>query len=172
MRYRRTRIEGATYFFTVVTYNRRPLFRDPGLVVILEEAINRIRDRHPFEIEAHVTLPEHLHALWALPEGDANYSTRWRLIKEAVTRACASQTDERAGPIWQPRFWEHVIRDERDFVRHLDYIHLNPVHHGLVAKPSDWPYSTFLKWMARGVYDVEWGANEKPELPDWALKHE
>lgn len=183
MRYRRVRVEGATYFFTVVTHGRRRIFADAATVALLESAIAKIRVRHPFDLVAQVVLPDHLHTLWTLPEHDANFfSTRWRLIKEAFTRAYVKRCDvpepraerrsrgERA--VWQHRFWEHVIRDEQDFGVHLDYIHLNPVHHGFVAAPREWPHSTFGDWVARGVYELTWGSNEMPELPAWAMQHE
>jgi REP-associated tyrosine transposase len=177
MRYRRTRIPGATCFFTLVTHRRRALFRAPEAVVTLEEATAAVRARHPFEIEAQVILPDHLHALWTLPEGDADYSTRWRLIKSRFTRAYghlangSARSDSRRAKgeqsVWQRRFWEHVIRNGHDFNTHLDYIHYNPVAHGLVAAPSDWPHSTFAKWVALGAYEPDWGSDEMPKLPDW-----
>ena len=182
MRYRRVLLGGATYFFTVVTHERYPLFSDPKAVQLLTDAISKVRDRHPFDIEAQIVLPDHLHALWTLPEGDAKYATRWRLIKEAFTRAfCQSkilpgrtETARARGeqPVWQRRFWEHLIRDERDFTAHLDYIHLNPVQHGFVSAPGDWPHSTFSQWVERGVYVPTWGSGEMPELPEWAKRHE
>lgn len=181
MRYRRVTIQGASYFFTVVTHERQPLFRDPQSVQLLANAIAKIRDRHPFAIEAQVVLPDHLHAIWTLPDGDANYATRWRLIKEAFTRAYCkrfespprTETARTRGEqtVWQRRFWEHTIRDEHDFVEHVDYIHYNPVRHGLVAAPRDWLHSTFGQWVDRGVYDPTWDSGEMPELPDWAKRH-
>ena len=182
MHYRRFRIEGATYFFTVVTHERRLLFNEPQALRMLADATARVRDRHPFEIVAQVVLPDHLHAIWTLPEGDASYATRWRLIKEGFTRAhCGvhgsperTEVQRARGeqPVWQRRFWEHTIRDERDFEAHLDYIHLNPVMHGLVTAPKDWPNSTFADWVERGVYSPTWGSNEKPRFPGWEKSYE
>ena len=182
MRYRRVVIEGATYFFTVVTHQRKPLFGGAGAVPLLESAIAKIRLRWPFEIDAQVILPDHLHAIWSLPEADANYATRWRLIKEEFTReflkrnAARDRTEASRARgeqlIWQRRFWEHTIRDETDFARHLDYVHLNPVHHGLAPAPRDWPHSTFKSWVDKGFYDLSWGSNQVPELPDWARPFE
>ncbi|MEQ1695972.1 MAG: transposase [Hyphomicrobiaceae bacterium] len=182
MRYRRLRIEGASYFFTVVTHERQRLFSGPTAVELLTGAIAKVRFRHPFEIEAQVVLPDHLHAIWTLPEGDANYAKRWRLIKEAFTRAYCLEfgkplrtpTARIRGeqPIWQRRFWEHTIRDDRDFAVHADYIHYNPVRHGLVDTPSDWPHSSFGEWVERGVYDLAWGTIEAPALPDWVKQGE
>ena len=182
MRYRRAKVEGASYFFTVVTGERRPLFRDAEMVAMLETAIARVAARHPFEVVAQVVLPDHVHAIWQLPDGDAGYSTRWRLVKEAFTKTCAkrfgrvdageTRTARGEQGLWQRRFWEHLIRDERDFAAHLDYIHLNPVHHGYVTAPRDWPHSTFQKWVQRGTYEENWGSGEMPALPDWASKCE
>ena len=140
-------------------------------------AVDKVRSRHPFEIDAYVVLPDHLHALWTLPDGDASFSTRWRLIKEAFTRAyikthevphpSASRRFKGEQSIWQRRFWEHAIRDDADFAAHLDYIHINPVRHGLVTAARDWPYSTFADWVARGNYDAWWGSEDMPPLPEW-----
>ena len=122
-------------------------------------------------------LPDHVHMLCTLPEGDADYPARLRLIKSAFTRSFAAK-DASADPspsraakgeraVWQRRYWEHTIRDEGDFRAHLDYIHINPVKHGLVASPRDWPHSTFQQWVDRGAYDPWWGADEMPPLPAW-----
>ena len=182
MHYRRLRIEGATYFFTAVTHQRQQLFSDPQVVCLLNIAIEKIRSHHPFEIEAQVILPDHLHALWKMPGHDSNYAMRWRLIKESFTRAyvknfgAPDRTEvERARgeqTVWQRRFWEHLIRDERDFAAHLDYIHVNPVKHGLVSAPRDWSHPTFQTWVERGVYEPGWGSDANPELPEWAKRHE
>ena len=182
MRYRRVVIEGACYFFTVVTHQRQRHFSEPRAVQLLADAITKVRDRHPFEIEAQVVLPDHLHALWTLPDGDANYAKRWRLIKETFTRSyCKSSGSPRRTelqrargeqPVWQRRFWEHLIRDERDFAAHLDYIHYNPVKHGLVSAPRDWPHSTFSMWVEHGAYEPAWGASDAPELPEWAKRYD
>jgi putative transposase len=182
MRYRRVRVEGGTYFFTVVTHQRKPIFRNQEEIAFLAEAIDKIRARHPFEVDAQVILPDHLHTLWTLPEGDANFSKRWQLIKEAFTRSyvkrqltpeqAEGRRDRGSQPVWQNRFWEHLVRDERDFSTHLDYIHLNPVQHGFVKSPCDWPHSTFQKWVERGIYEPNWGSDTLPELPAWAKRLE
>jgi putative transposase len=178
LRYRRVKREGATYFFTVVTHRRRPLFNNRQTVDWLQAAIQATRSRHPFEVDAQVILPDHLHCLWTLPAADANYSTRWRLIKEAFTRTYIKHCgipepegiDRNRGEqaVWQRRFWEHTISDESDFAKHLDYIHLNPVQHGLVRSPGDWPYSTYQSCVDQGIYEAGWGADTLPELPDRA----
>jgi putative transposase len=177
VRYRRVNAAGATFFFTLVTELRRPLFQEPDAVGLFLGAVEKVRSRHPFEIDAYVVLPDHLHVLWTLPEGDANFSTRWRLIKEAFTRVyikthelphrSESRRSKGEQAVWQRRFWEHAIRNEADFNAHLDYIHINPVKHGLVTAARDWPHSTFLDWVARGGYDEWWGSDGMPPLPDW-----
>jgi len=182
MRYRRARIAGASYFFTVVTHGRRPIFGNAEAVALFEAGIRRIKDRHPFEVDAFVILPDHIHTIWTLPEGEADFSMRWRLVKEAFTKPfvrihapterSASRRAKSEQAIWQRRFWEHVIRDETDFGVHVDYIHYNPVRHGLVKAARDWPYSSFPAWVDRGIYEPHWGSDELPPLPDWALQGE
>lgn len=177
MRYRRASVPGASYFFTLITYRRRPLFSDQSNVERWHRAVAKVQGTRPFVVEAEVVLPDHLHLIWTLPEDDADYATRIRLIKAAFTKMAFScvedgtSNESRASKgereVWQRRYWEHVIRDERDFQAHLDYIHANPVQHGLVARPSDWPYSTFGIWLERGAYEPWWGADEMPPLPDW-----
>lgn len=167
-RYRRTRVPGGCYFFTVVTERRQPILTCPDTRQALREAIVEVRDHLPFRIDGWVLLPDHLHAIWTLPDGDADYSTRWRLIKRGVTRRCGAaylqnalltprRQAKRCATIWQHRFWEHMIRDEQDFRRHLDYLHINPVKHGLVRRVSDWPWSTFHRHVIQGTYPHDWG---------------
>jgi putative transposase len=169
MEYRRAKSPGSSYFFTLVTHNRRPILCEPENINLLRDSFKRVIQQHPFAIDAIVILPEHLHCLWTLPPGDADFSTRWRLIKSWFSRRCDSQyqgkvsasrrsKNERA--IWQRRFWEHLIRDEQDFNLHVDYIHYNPVKHGLVFSPKDWQYSSFDRYVQRGVYDFDWGSSE------------
>jgi putative transposase len=178
MRYRRLHIEGACYFFTVVTAARRSLFEDANAVGLYQSALDFVRLRHPFVVEAQVILPDHIHAIWQLPEGDANYPTRWRLIKSNFTHRYLkevppppisnSRKAKNEQGLWQRRYWEHLIEDEADFISHLDYVHYNPVYHGLVDAPRDWQRSTFHDWVARGVYEPEWGTSEVPGLEEWA----
>ena len=151
--YRRAYVPGGRYFFTVVCWRRRPLLASPERVALLREALRTVRRARPFDIDAMVVMPEHLHCIWRLPAGDTDYSSRWRDIKKYVTR----RIDEDAGRVWQARFWEHVLRDERDWRRHVDYIHYNPVKHGLVARVGEWPYSSFALAVRRGWYDADWG---------------
>lgn len=146
--YRRLRIPGGCYFFTVNLEDRRSdlLVRH---VDALREAVRSVRGARPFRIDAFVVLPDHLHAVWTLPDGDEDFPTRWRLIKKAFSGRLPageprSPSRRRRGErgIWQRRYWEHAIRDERDFAAHVDYVHVNPVKHGLAASPAEWPYST------------------------------
>ena len=159
--YRRVFQPGGTYFFTVVTDGRRPVLVDH--IDHLRRAFSVARRRRPFEIDAIVVLPEHLHTLWRLPDGDANFSTRWMTIKRLFSatfepRAVAPSTcRKREKGVWQRRFWEHLIRDENDWRRHMDYIHYNPVKHGHCGAPIDWPYSSFRRCVAAGLYEPDWG---------------
>jgi putative transposase len=170
MEYRRAKIAGGTYFFTVVTHNRRQFLCEPDNISLLRDAFRCIMQNHPFKIEAIVILPEHLHCIWTLPDEDDNFSTRWRLIKEYFSRRCApqycdqistSRQKKQEKAIWQRRFWEHYIKDEKDFINHVEYIHYNPVKHGLVQSPKDWEYSSFSRYVKAGIYDLNWGTGEQ-----------
>jgi len=160
--YRRIRKPGGAYFFTAVTYARRPVFKNGEARSSLRRIINETQSRHPFYIEAMVVLPDHLHSIWTLPEGDYDYSKRWRIIKGGFTHWYRKRGFD--GRIWQNRFWEHTIRDDKDFARHFDYIHYNPVKHALVNRPAKWEFSTFHKYFAKGWYSEEWGCIEPENL--------
>jgi putative transposase len=163
MQYRRVKIEGGTYFFTVnLAERKRTILLDN--VQILREVISRVKERHPFVIDAMVVLPDHLHAIWTLPRNDADYSTRWMLIKAGFSRRInrgerrnASRIKKGERGIWQRRYWEHLIHDDGDYKRHADYIHYNPVKHGYVIKPTDWPYSSIHRYIEAGIIDRDWG---------------
>ncbi|MHC4639891.1 MAG: REP-associated tyrosine transposase [Planctomycetota bacterium] len=161
--YIRAKFEGGYYFFTVVTYERAELFRTELARRVLREAIEKTRSRRPFETIAFCLLFEHLHCVWKLPEDDADYSKRWSSIKGQFSREYlklsgqrkeVSSSRARKGEVcvWQRRFWEHQIRDENDLQRHVDYIHYNPVKHGLVQRVEDWPWSTYHKYAREGFY--------------------
>jgi len=164
MQYQRDR-NGSHYFFTLVTAERQPLLTRPDHIQRLRTAFQREMHRHPFAIEAIVILPDHLHCLWRLPSGDADYSGRWSRIKRYFSTgfrdSAAAKTHSRLAKrelhIWQRRFWEHRIRDESDWRRHMDYIHFNPVKHGYCTSPWDWPHSSLRKCEARGWYSRGWG---------------
>ena len=156
---------GASYFFTLTLAERHGNDRLVRHVADLREAFAAVMKRHPFTIEAMVVLPDHLHALWRLPPEDGDYALRWRLIKAAFSRALplderVSASRERKGErgVWQRRYWEHQIRNELDWTRHVDYIHFNPVKHGLVQRVGDWPHSSFHRFVATGHIPADWGA--------------
>jgi len=157
MEYRRFYQPGARYFFTVVTANRKPLLIEN--IDRLRAAFKTCKERHPFEIEAMVVLPDHLHTIWRLPEDDADFSKRWMVIKRYFSSglprqaASLSKINKREKGVWQRRFWEHCIRNEDDWRRHMDYIHFNPVKHGYVESPADWQYSSFQKAVEQGWYE-------------------
>ena len=169
--YRRARVQGGTFFFTVVTYQRQNILLDEPVRQALRFAVHETRKILPFHIDAWVLLPDHLHCVWTLPDGEENYSLRWSLIKQSVSRRCAtaygdkaalsqSRQKRRESPFWQRRFWEHQIRDDADFGRRVDYIHWNPVKHELVTKVAAWPYSTFHRYVREGIYAPDWGLAE------------
>jgi len=154
--YRRVYVAGATYFFTVVTHHRRTwLGTDVGRAS-LRQALLATRRNQPFQTIGIVVLPDHLHAIWSLPDGDSDYSTRWKSIKQRTTNIMHRSLGHSAR-LWQARFWEHLIRDDEDLHRHLDYIHYNPVKHGLCSSPSEWSASSFHRYVDQGVYAADWG---------------
>ncbi|MFZ0790327.1 MAG: transposase [Chromatiaceae bacterium] len=171
--YRRPRIPGGCYFFTLALYDRQSaVLTDPPVRAALRAAIVKTRLTRPWSIDAWVLLPDHLHCIWTLPAGDVDYSARWSVIKRLTSQAVhppqartasASRLKRRESNLWQRRFWEHCIRDEDDFARHLDYVHWNPVKHGLVSRAVDWPWSSLNRWIGLGVYPSDWGLAEGQE---------
>ncbi|WP_323001716.1 REP-associated tyrosine transposase [Denitromonas sp.] len=157
VRYRRNYVPGGTYFFTVTLRDRRSDWLTRH-IDLLRVAIVRTRSHHPFRIDAMVVLPDHLHMIMTLPEGDADYSLRWRRIKALFTRGLQLRGLATRG-IWQRRFWEHTVRDDDDLQRHVDYIHFNPVKHGHAERPCDWPYSTIHRDIADGRIGANWGTD-------------
>jgi putative transposase len=164
VRYRRNFIAGGTYFFTVTLADRtsRALVEHADA---LRAAMQSTRLERPFTIDAVVILPDHLHIVMTLPAEDADYANRWRLIKRrfthAVTRSGTRVAHHASGEaaLWQRRFWEHTIRDDSDFERHVDYIHFNPVRHGLVARVRDWPHSSFHRFVQQGLLPEDWAGD-------------
>ena len=167
-------MEGGTHFFTVVTHHRRRLFHDVAARRMLRNAVRRIRAEEPWKIPAMIVLPDHMHMIWTLPEGDSDYSRRIGRVKKAFTEAfldsggrpgslTLGEQRKRYRGVWQPRFWEHTIRDARHFKMHLDYIHANPVKHGLVSWPREWAWSSFHRWRRLGEYEADWCG--RVELP-------
>jgi putative transposase len=171
MRYRRSYVEGGTYFFTVNLLDRnKTLLVDH--VDALRDSIREVKHKRPFHIEAWVVMPDHLHAVWTLPEGDADYSSRWREIKKHFSKSLPKTEEltavrKRKGErgIWQRRFWEHTIKDGTDYQRHVDYVHLNPLKHGLVNRVQDWPYSSFHRSVKNGIYPLHWCGELASEEP-------
>lgn len=162
VRYRRNLVAGGTFFFTVTLTDRRSSVL-VDQIALLRSAFNRVRGERPFVIDAIVVLPDHLHAILTLPPGDSDFPGRWKAIKAAFTRSVvqAGSNVSRNGrgeyALWQRRFWEHTIRDERDFERCADYIHYNPVKHGLVAAPIKWPHSSLHRYVQQGLLPLDWG---------------
>jgi len=176
MEFRRQYQAGGCYFFTVVTRDRRPILTCPENISRLRSVFLHVKSKRPFAIEAIVVLPDHLHTVWRLPEGDADCSTRWRMIKHDFSvvsqGGVKSLSQQRKGEkgIWQRRFWEHVIRNETDWRRHIDYIHYNPVKHHYVNSPSAWPYSSFLLAVGKGWYPSDWGRQEPDSIKSLHLE--
>ncbi len=173
--YVRWREDGASYFFTVVTHRRRRVFNDPLARRILGRAFVEVRRRWPFEMFACVLLPDHLHCIWTLPAGDDDFPKRWSSIKRLFTKAyvesggevalvTASRAKRREQGVWQPRYWEHRIRDETDWYQHRDYIHLNPVKHSLVDDPRDWPWSSIHRHVLLGWPHPNWPGSSPRDL--------
>jgi len=173
--YRRACVPGATYFFTVNLRDRSSdlLVRE---IQLLRDTVRAVKARYPFHIDAWVVLPEHMHCLWTLPAGDADFALRWQAIKFAFSRRLPR--DESRSPahavrrergIWQRRYWEHLIRDEQDYQRHFDYIHCNPLKHGHVTRVCDWPYSSFHRAVRSGIYPGDWFVGENARIGGQSL---
>ena len=163
--YRHNRVHGGTFFFTVNLAERKLSLLTEQLAS-LRLAFVQTRRRHPFSIDAIARLPDHMHAIWTMPEGDADYATRWRLIKTLFSRSLAntesvskSRRAQGERGIWQRRYWEHTIRNEADLARHVDYIHINPVKHGLTGRVRDWAPSSFHHFVKSGVYPADWAGD-------------
>ena len=176
--YRRNSVPGGTYFFTVNLLDRRS-DRLVKHIDALRQAVRQVRARTTFHIDAWVVLPDHMHCIWTLPERDADFPGRWRSIKIAFSKSfsataprLATMAERGERGIWQRRYWEHTIRDDRDYAAHMDYTHFNPVKHGLVQKASDWPYSSFRRCVARGMYPANWSPSTAWDaLTDMGERH-
>lgn len=169
--YRRIFQPGGTFFFTVVTFERKPIFNSPAARKLLGESFRSVKEKYPFTMDAICLLPDHLHTIWTMPPNESNYSIRWSAIKAFFTHGfikspkspeelTPSQLKRREGAVWQRRFWEHMIRDEIDLENHIYYIHFNPVKHGLVHNVDEWEWSTFHKYV-----DLGWYPGESKNLP-------
>jgi putative transposase len=166
--YHRILEKGGTYFLTLVIYQRRKVFSTPEMRDLFRESVNHVMTFHPFSLEAYCILPDHIHLILRLPENDADYSMRVRLIKTRFTKGYLQHIDKieprgesrnkrREANVWQRRFWEHFIQYDDDLHRHIEYIHYNPVKHGVVGNVRDWPDSSFMDYVKAGIYDLEWG---------------
>jgi putative transposase len=171
MDYRRIWQPGGTYFFTVNCLKRHGNDLLVRNIDLLRESVRIVKQSHPFIIHGWVVLPEHLHCVIELPQGDNDFALRWRLIKMNFSKglpviehrsSVRKQRGERG--IWQRRYWEHQIRNEKDFAAHMDYVHINPVKHGLVKQVCDWPYSTFHQLVDKGIYPVDWAGSAEMDL--------
>jgi putative transposase len=171
MDYRRAWYAGGTYFFTVNLLQRR----DNSLLIkhidILRSVVKKVKNKHPFIIHSWVVLPEHFHCVIELPPDEMNFALRLRLIKSGFSKAipkteCRSDVRIKRGErgVWQRRYWEHLIKNEADYQAHMDYVHINPVKHGLVRDVKDWQYSTFHRWVKLGIYPVDWGGGGESQL--------
>ena len=180
-KYLRSYVPGGSYFLTLVTYNRNPVFRDLDNISRLRTALKSVKVEMPFEIAGAVMLPDHLHFIWSLPPEDDDYSIRVGRLKALFTKSLPpprleqdksnSRRKHREHNIWQRRFWEHALRDEADFQIHLDYIHYNPVRHGYAQCPHQWAPSSFHKWVKRGGYPADrcCTCNDiHPHIPDFS----
>ena len=163
--YRRAYQSGACYFFTVVTNKRQAILTDSNVLQRLSAAFLHVQKTRPFIIEAIVILPDHIHSLWHLPEDNNDFSICWRMIKHYVSIGVDAPINDRKEKLfWQRRFWEHLIRDEDDWRRHMDYIHYNPVKHGYVTKVSEWPHSSFHQAVKEKLYPPDWGIFEPDNI--------
>jgi putative transposase len=169
--YRRVWHLGGTYFFTVNLQQRNGNDLLVRHIDTLRQVVRAVKTRHNFRIHGWVVLPDHLHCVIELPNHDADFATRWRLIKMGFSKSLPqterlSEVRVRRGErgIWQRRYWEHLIRDEADFRAHMDYVHINPLKHGLVKRVADWPYSTFHRLVTQGIYPSDWGGSDEDKL--------
>jgi putative transposase len=170
MEYCRAFSPGGTFFFTVVTYQRQPILTSTKAIYFLKLAFQQTMQIMPFTIVASVVLPDHMHFIWTLPSESSDYSTRWRLIKNHFTKNWCPKKIKSESPsrrskgekdVWQRRFWEHLIQDEFDLNNHINYIHFNPVKHGIVNSPFDWKFSSIHKYINDGVFPLDWESNQQ-----------
>ncbi len=170
--YHRSKDAGGVFFFTVVTFNRLPILTTSESMEIFHSVWNDVQKKHPFKTLAICVMPDHLHTIWKMPENDDDYSMRWKEIKRLFSVCYLekigpggirndSRIKRKEAAIWQRRFWEHAIRDDIDLNNHFDYIHYNPVKHGLVSDPAEWPWSSFQRFVKSGYYPQDWCVGDK-----------
>jgi len=165
-RFRRIYVPDALYFVTTVTRDRKPVFRNGECMEALYDTLRQVRRLHPFVMIAHVALWDHLHLL-VRPVDDTNISQVLHSLKLGTTGKVKSLLAAQPMRLWQSRFWDRIIGDEKDLNRHIDYIHYNPVKHGYVTRPEDWPRSSYREWLRRGYYDEGWGHAEPTSVVGW-----
>ncbi len=168
--YHRYYPNGHPVFATIVTYQRHAWLTSDANVQLLLSSIHLVKEKYPFRHIAHVILPDHVHWLFE-PDGDANFSKIISAVKRSVTWRMKENGERNTiSPLWQKRFYDHIIRDQEDLGRHLDYIHFNPVRHGVVKRVGEYPHSSFAEWLKRGAYDPEWGDMEPERIKDMDLE--
>ncbi|QWF72051.1 transposase [Methylomonas paludis] len=167
--YRRHFTPGGSYFFTVALHNRHASHLIDS-IDLLRTAFRKTQTQKPFRIDAIVVLPEHLHCIWTLPDQDSDYPARWQLIKSVFSHELEKsgvpviRRNDGSYLIWQRRYWEHTIRNDSDMQRHIDYIHFNPVKHGLVKQAEDWPYSSLHRYIRMGWLPENWAGVQLDDL--------
>jgi putative transposase len=159
------------WFFTVNLAERKNNHLLIDKIDELRNAFRYVKQRKPFHIDAIVVMPDHLHCIWTLPPDDGDFSVRWNMLKGRFSRSIdhgerisKSRQKRRERGVWQRRFWAHLIEDQEDYNRHVDYIHWNPVKHGHAKNVINWPYSSFHRFVNQGVYEENWGKSEVPDI--------
>ena len=169
--YRRSRVPGGTYFFTCTLHTRQSTLL-VNHIDLLRDAFRQTRIKMPFRVDAVCVLPDHLHTIWTMEDGDFDYSARWRSIKSLFVRGLKKRNmilrhnAKGETNVWQRRFWEHTIKDDDDFARHVDYLHFNPVKHGLVRRVQDWRHSSFHRFVKAGLLAKDWAGGEVEFYPE------
>jgi putative transposase len=168
MNFRRYYIPGSAVFITQVVQGREPVFNDARNMDLLREILRHVRELHPFSMLGYIFLPDHFHMIMQ-PTGESNFSDIMHSLKPNFTREYKKQlglSSSQSMKFWQKRFWDHVIRDDKDFENHLHYIHFNPVKHGYIKDPRDWQDSSYIEWEKRGLYPAAFDWDE-PRNFDW-----
>jgi len=166
MNFRRYYIPGSAVFITQVVQDRKPVFCKAKTVLLLREIFQNVQEFHPFKLLAYIFLPDHFHTI-IQPTGESNFSSIMHSLKPNFTKEykkILGLSSSESMNFWQKRFWDHVIRDDRDFENHLHYIHYNPVKHSLVKDPRDWKDSSYLEWETRGLYPPAFRWEEPKEI--------
>ena len=166
MRIKRHYVRHRQYFFTLLTANNLPHFKSQDSVDVIRAAFQQAIRKYPFEMDAVVILPDHLHCIWTLPEGDEDTAKRWRVIKFWFSNRCDKDLRPKGSPVWSNRFYEHPIIDANDYKQHVNFIHYDAVKHGLCESPNDWQHSSFGRYVQMGWLEPGWGKTE-PNIPEW-----